>query len=330
MLGHEWAADLLREHVAQGSFRHAYLFTGPQGIGRRTLALRLAQALNCPQPLAPGVPCRTCHTCTRLERMEHPDLAVLQSEQVGGTLKVEQVRDLQHSLSLSPYEARYRVALLLRFEEAHISAANALLKTLEEPPPQVVLILTAQNAESLLPTIVSRCEVLRLRPLQAETVSQGLQERWGLSSEQSRLLAHLSGGRPGYALYLAQDKARLDQRKHWLEDHQKLLTASRVDRFAFSESHAKDKEQLRQILMVWLSLWRDVLLRASGSSAPLTNLDREDEIEALAAGLGLPVASNMVSAVQRTLDLIDRNVNARLAMDVLTLDLPRTNGSSDR
>ncbi len=324
MLGHEWAVSLLQQHVMQGSVRHAYLFTGPQGVGRRTLALRLAQALNCPQPLAPGVPCRTCQTCVRLERMQHPDLAVVQAEQVGGTLKVEQVRELQHSLSLSPYEARHRVALLLRFEEAHVSAANALLKTLEEPPPQVVLVVTAQNAESLLPTIVSRCEVLRLRPLPLEVVDQDLQTRWGLDPDQARLLAHLSGGRPGYALYLAQDKSGLEQRQHWLDDHRRLLTADRVERLAYCEGHSKDKEQLRHILLVWLSLWRDVLLHASGASAPVTNLDRDEEIKDLAAKVGMQAASGVVSALQRTLDLIDRNVNARLALDVFMLDLPQT------
>jgi len=324
MLGHAWAADLLRQHVAQGNFRHAYLFTGPQGVGRRTLALRLAQALNCPQPPAPGVPCRVCRTCTRLEAMQHPDLAVVQAEQVGGTLKVEQVRELQHSLSLAPYEARYRVALLLRFEEAHLSAANALLKTLEEPPPQVVLIVTAENAENLLPTIVSRCEVLRLRPLPAEMISQALQDRAGLSPEQAHLVAHLSGGRPGYALRLSQEGGELDLRQQWLKDHHSLLAASRVERFAFSESHSKDKEQLRQILMVWLSLWRDVLLRALGASVSPSNLALGAEIEALAAEVGIQGASSVVASLQRTLDLIDRNVNARLAMDVLLLDLPHT------
>jgi DNA polymerase-3 subunit delta' len=324
MLGHEWAVSLLCQHVAQGSFRHAYLFTGPQGVGRRTLALRLAQALNCPQPAAPGIPCRTCPTCTRLERMQHPDLAVVQADQVGGTLKVEQVRDLQHSLSLSPYEARHRVALLLRFEEAHVSAANALLKTLEEPPPQVVLVVTAQDAESLLPTIVSRCEVVRLRPLPLEVVEQGLQARWGLDQKQARLLAHLSGGRPGYALHLAQEKSSLEQRQRWLDDHRRLLGADRVERLAYCESHSKDREQLRHVLMIWLSLWRDVLLSASGASAPLTNLDRDEEIKSLAANVGTQAASGVVAALQRTLDLIDRNINARLAMDVLMLDLPRT------
>ncbi len=129
MLGHEWAVNLLREHVAQGNFRHAYLITGPQGVGRRTLALRFAQALNCPQPLSPGEPCRTCRTCTQIENMQHPDLAIVQAERAGSVLKVDQVRELLPSLSLAPYQANYRVALFLRFEEANQNAANALLKT---------------------------------------------------------------------------------------------------------------------------------------------------------------------------------------------------------
>jgi DNA polymerase-3 subunit delta' len=259
--------------------------------------------------------------------MQHPDLSVVQAEQVGGTLKVDQVRELQHSLSLSPYEAPHRVALLLRFEEAHVSAANALLKTLEEPPPKVVLVVTAQDAESLLPTIVSRCEVLRLRPLPLDVLEQSLQGRWGMEPNQARLLAHLSGGRPGYAVSLAQEKSSLEQRQRWLDDHRRLLSADRVERLAYCENHWKDREQLRHILMVWLSLWRDVLMRASGASAPLTNLDRDEEIKDLAFKVGMQAASGVVAALQRTLDLIDRNVNARLAMDVFMLDLPRTTAS---
>jgi DNA polymerase III subunit delta' len=130
LLGHGWAIQLLKEHIIKQRMRHAYLLTGPAGVGRRTLALRFAQALNCPQPAASGVPCRSCRTCRLLENSQHPDLAVVQAEQVEGTLKVDQVRELQRSLALSPYEAKYRIALLLRFEEAHPSAANALLKTL--------------------------------------------------------------------------------------------------------------------------------------------------------------------------------------------------------
>jgi DNA polymerase III subunit delta' len=322
MLGHEWAVNLLREHIAQDRLRHAYLFLGPEGIGRRTLALRLAQAVNCTNPPEPGEPCRACRTCEQIERMQHPDLAVVKAEGKGGTIKVDQVRELQHSLSLAPYDARYRVTLLLRFEQANQNAANALLKTLEEPPPQVLLFVTAESAESLPPTIVSRCEVLRLRPLPLETVQQGLQTRWGLPTEGSRLIAHLSSGRPGYALRLHQQPERLEQRQNWLEDHQRLLSSGRVARFAYAEALAKDKEALRGALQTWITFWRDLLLRTAGASAPLVNVDREDQIEKLASQISTEKARAMISRLEYTLELLDRNVNSRLALDVVMLDLP--------
>ncbi len=323
MLGHEWAVDLLRGHLANDRARHAYLFTGPRGVGRRTLALRLAQGLNCPQPASPGIPCGTCRTCQHIEQMQHPDLTVVQAERVGGKLKVDQIRELQRGLSLTPYEAKYRVALLLRFEEANPNAANALLKTLEEPPPQVVMMLTASDAESLLPTIVSRCEVIRLRPLPLDVVAAGLQTRWGLPPEESRLLAHISGGRPGYAINLHQNPETLKQRQTWLDDHQRLLGASRVERFVYAEELAKDKPALQRTLDIWLSLWRDVMLRAAGASAPLTNPDREVEIAQLAATLDLPAVKGMVDTLERAQYLLDRYINTRLTVEVLMLDLPR-------
>jgi DNA polymerase-3 subunit delta' len=331
LLGHEWAVELLSQHVARGQVRHAYLLTGPQGAGRRTLALRLAQALNCPQPAAPGQPCLKCGTCQRIQKMAYPDLSVVQADLVGGTLKVEQVRELQHSLSLAPYEGRYRVALLLRFEEAHPSAANALLKTLEEPAPQVVLVLTAESTESLLPTIVSRCEVLHLRPMSLETLATGLRTDYAVKVEQAELLAHISSGRPGVALHLHANPDELEQRQEWLDDLYHLVSASRVKRFAYIEPLARkdEKEKLANILLTWLSFWRDVLLKTSGADATLVNLDWEPEIETIARRLDLASAHRAVSAIERTLDLLDRNINTRLAGEVLMLDLPRLEGSGE-
>jgi DNA polymerase III subunit delta' len=323
LLGHEWAVDLLRQHIAQGKMRHAYLFTGPRGVGRRTLAIQMAQALNCMQPPAPGEPCGACRNCLRIEKMQHPDLAIVQAEQEGGVLKVDQVRELQHSLALQPYEAPYRVALLLRFEEAHPSAMNALLKTLEEPGPQVVLLLTAESAESLLPTIVSRCEVLRLRPLPLEQTSLGLQGTWGLAHSEADLLAHVSNGRPGFAVRLHQEPERMAQRRTWLNDQHRLLQASRVERFNYADRIWKDKEAMRSELLVWLSYWRDVIVRASGASAPVCNLDRLAEIDQLAEQVGMRTAHRSASAIQRNLERLERNVNLRLVAEVLMLDLPR-------
>jgi DNA polymerase III subunit delta' len=322
LLGHQWAVGMLREHVARHNLRHAYLITGPQGVGRRTLALRLSQAVNCLQPPTPGEPCGACRACALIWRMAHPDLAVVQAAQLGGTIKVDQIRELQRSLSLAPYEAQYRVAVLLRFEEAHISAQNAFLKTLEEPPPRVILLVTAESPERLLPTVVSRCEVIRLRPLPVDEVCQGLQERWGLPQDHALLLAHLSGGRPGYALGLHQYPEMLDARHLRLEDHLRLLASSRAQRFKYTEKLAKDKEGLLDTLQTWASLWRDVLMCAAGSAAPLVNLDRAEDITRLAGRFGLRKANEVLLAIQHTSELLEHNVNPRLATETLMLDLP--------
>lgn len=322
MLGHEWAVSLLKEHIMRERVRHAYLFTGPHRVGRRTLALRLAQALNCLQPPAPGEPCGVCRACIQIERMQYPDLAIVQAEQRGGTLKVEQIRELQRGLSLAPYEAKYRIALLLHFEEANANAANALLKTLEEPASKVILVLTAESVELLLPTIASRCELIRLRSLPVEQVRQGLQERWNVPAEQAALLAAISDGRPGYAVHLYQHPEIKEQRKLWLDELARLLGANRVERFRFAEAMARDKETTRAMLFVWLSFWRDVLLFGTGAAAPPANLDRQAEITLLAQHMEYANAQKMTAALGRAIQQLDQNVNTRLILEVMLLDLP--------
>ena len=323
LLGHDWAVNLLRAHIAHGDVRHAYLFSGPAGVGRRTLAIRLAQALNCPDPIEAGLPCRKCRTCRQIENMQHADLFVVQADKEGGILKVDQIRELQHSLSLHPYEARYKIAILLRFEEANANAMNALLKTLEEPAPQVKLLLTAESPEHLLPTIVSRCELIRLRPLPLEQVEAGLMAQVGIEMEQARLLAHISGGRPGFAIRLAADPIIMEERTEWLNELRRLLSASIVERFDFAEGLGKDKERMRSALIVWLSFWRDIVLKAAGAAAPIANLDWQEMVASIAADLGLLEAGRMVSVVERAVTLLERNVNPRLVAEVLMLDLPQ-------
>ncbi len=322
IIGHTWAVDILAEHIARRQERHAYLITGPQGVGRRTLALRFSQGLNCLNPPAPGQPCLNCSACKRIEALQHPDLSIVQAEHEGEVLRIDQVRELQHSLSLAPYEARYRVALILRFEEAHTSAANAMLKTLEEPPAQVVVILTATSAESLLSTIVSRCELIRLRPIPLDETSLGLQKIKGLPAETADRLAHISGGRPGYALRLYAQPQLLDQRRSYIEDQFQLLGSSRHERLAYAAEHVNDKDQLRIELQVWLTIWRDVLIYASGLDGSITNLDYADHLKQLAGYIGLSAAQFHVSSVERTISRIDHNVNARLALEVLVMDFP--------
>lgn len=322
ILGHDWAVEMLHQHAARGEFRHAYLFSGAPGLGRRTLALRFAQALNCSTPSAPGIPCGTCRDCKQIEGMRHPDINIIQADSEGGTLKVDQVREVQRALSLKPYQVNYRVALFLRFHEANDNAANALLKTLEEAPAHAVLILTADNPEQLLPTILSRCEIIRLRPLPVTMIEADLIER-GVETERARLLAHISGGRPGYARTLVDDVTLLEKREERLNDLQALLPAARVEKFSYADKLAKDKDAMRQAILIWLSYWRDVLLRVAQANTVLVNIDRNMEIEFLATRLDLPTVRRVVRSLETALEKMERNVNSRLLAEVLLMDWPK-------
>jgi len=322
MIGHEWAVDMLKKHVANETTRHAYLFAGPPGVGRRTLALRFAQALNCQTPVSAGIPCGTCRDCKQIEAMQHADLTIIQAEAEGGTLKVDQIRAARRALTLKPYMAKYRVSIFLQFQEANDSASNALLKTLEEAPSYAVLILTADNPEQLLPTIVSRCEVLRLRPLKIEEIQKALENR-GLENSRAKLIAHISGGRMGYANRLIENDALLEIREERLNELLTLLPASRVEKFAYADKLSRDKDSMRQAILFWLSYWRDVMLRTAQAESPLVNVDRNVEIEDLASRMDLASARLVVSGLENTLEKMDRNVNSRMLAEVLLLDLPK-------
>jgi len=335
LAGHEWAVDMLKKHVIHGTMRHAYLFAGPPGIGRRTLAVRFAQALNCRTPIEPGVPCGQCRDCRQIEAMQHPDLNIVEPTILdpkgakeliphpNGEIRIEQIRDLRRLLNLRPYQSNYRVALLLNFNQTRRdNAPNALLKTLEEAPAYAVLILTAENPEQLLSTIVSRCEVLRLRPLGVGQVQHALEEK-GYETNQAKWTAHISGGRFGTALRLIESESLMVEREERLNDLQSLISASRVEKFAYADKLSRDKDAMRQAILIWLSYWRDVMLRTARARTPLVNVDRNLEIEDLAGRMDLSSARRVVSDMENTLEKMDGNVNPRLLAEVLLLDLPK-------
>lgn len=322
LFGHEWAVQLLRGQIEAGRLRHAYLFTGPDGVGRRTLALRLAQAANCTQAPAPGEFCGECRACRGFARAQHPDLLIVERQEADREIKIAALRELSRALSRTPLEARYQVALLLDFELASVEAANALLKTLEEPGPSVILCLTASDADSLPATIVSRCEVLRLRPVPVEHLAGALAKQFSIPEDKARLLSSLSRGCPGLALRWLDQPQALEQRAEWLEAGEQLLYANRVQRFAFADAASKDRAALRDQLLVWLSFWRDLVIRIGKSSAPIANPDKQAVIESLSARISMDAAKAALQAVERSLAQLNTNVNARLALEGLLLQLP--------
>jgi len=316
-IGHEWAVELLQRAVQTGHIAHAYLFTGPANIGKTHLAKELAAALNCTGDVPP---CGACRACIKIARQAHPDLAFVGPD--GAKIKIDQMRQVQHELALSPYEGRWRVCLITDFQTATVEAANALLKTLEEPPSRVVMILTATDASLLLPTIVSRCQVLPLRAVPHQSIERALIERWSEPAELARTLARLSAGRIGWAIRAAQDPSLLAERKRRLEELLGLLRQGRAGKIQAAERLGKS-DDLSEVMRLWQTWWRDVTLVCSGCEELVVNLDHLEALRLQARHHELAAAETATRSIESALEQLEQNVNPRLVLEVLLLSWPR-------
>ncbi|HSR31172.1 MAG TPA: DNA polymerase III subunit delta' [Anaerolineae bacterium] len=319
IIGHNWAVTLLRQAMAMDRVAHAYLFSGPPQIGKTRLARTLAQALNCVQP---DPPCGKCSSCGKIEQDAHPDVRLIQGQGGRGSIKIDQVRALQREAVLSPYEGRYRVYILRQVDLATIEAANSLLKTLEEPPAHVVLVLTTADADLLPTTVVSRCQHLDLRPASHDTVKTSLCDR-GTQKSRAKLLARLSGGRVGWALHAAQDDNVLQRRQADLAQLFRLLAMDRVERLDFAQQASRDSVSLSGMIELWTIWWRDLLLLHANGDSHIINVDRIDELRWLLSESTLPQVWGILTALQATAAQLEANVNARLALEALLFKLPR-------
>ncbi len=339
IIGHAWAVKFLSRNLAADRVAHAYLLTGAHGIGKTTLARAFAQALQCTRANAP---CGECHACQQVARGKQIDVQILegvpprydftkdppppprQSDREKRTLRIPQIRELLRDLSRAPFEGKYKIVILRRFEEAEEEAANAFLKTLEEPPRYARLILTARDASLLLPTIASRCQILNLRPLAAAQVETALVKRWQVETERARLIARLSGGRLGWAVRASADATLLDARQRYLTELETLLSEGRAERITRAGELAKEKEELPDLLEAWVGWWRDVLLIQSEEGARMTNVDRAEALRSAAARCARAEVYRAIQQTRETARYLAQNVNDRLAMEVLMLEMPRT------
>lgn len=332
VVGQERAVSLLQRGLETGTLSHAYLLVGPPHVGKTTLALNLAQALNCE-----GVeqPCGECVPCQKTISGKHADVQVVRllpnEDSAEGKLRVEigidQIKDMQHSASLPPFEGRRKVFIIDGAEKLSLEAANRLLKTLEEPEERVTFILLAVSDELLPITVVSRCQKLELRPLGVGEAEAALINRWNIESQKAKLLSRLCRGCLGWALTVAGDDSLLRQREERLEKLLEVIDAGYNERFAYAAQLAtqfgQSRAQVQEVIDLWLLWWRDLLLVKAGCGDAVTNIGMESVLARRAADYDMAQLKAVIDSIQRTWKQLKQNANARLVLEILMLSIPR-------
>ncbi len=321
VVGHRWALQQLHHAIATGEVPHALLITGPESVGKHTLARQLVAAMLCRAD--PGErPCGHCLSCRKLVSGNHPDYMEVVSGDRTAHLRIEQIREVERFLSLTPNESSCKIALIGDFERATTGAANALLKTLEEPPAYAHLILLATDAEVLLPTIVSRTQQLVLRPLSTQEVESALTSTWGVEGERAGHLARLSGGRIGWAVRATADPEAATPMETAVEVLVSILYEDLPSRFARAQDLARDSAMLAETLEAWLTFWRDVLLQQTGNVEALVNLEQLELLASLGKAVDVTTTLRVLTELEEAQEAVLANANAQLLVENLLLELP--------
>lgn len=313
IVGHEKQLASLSWALEKDRLHHAYLFLGPEGVGKRTVARSLAMAVQCREEASDS--CGGCVSCVRIRSGNHPDVRVVEPAVGKKEITIHQVRELERDLNYRAFAGRRKIAVVDPASLMNLSAQNALLKTLEEPPKDSLLILLSTSAGGLLPTLVSRCLRLSFAPLPSEIVASFLVTRRGLLRQEAELLAAVSMGSLGRAVH-PEMEGLARKRKAWAEKIASLTPTDCRGWIGLAEEFASEREESVKFLE-WVEGWyRDILIYAvTGSNRGISNLDMEKNIKTQAEGYSLERTLFLFSQAGRTAASIRRNFNRRMALE---------------
>ncbi|HET9660628.1 MAG TPA: hypothetical protein VFP05_09895 [Thermomicrobiales bacterium] len=333
--GNRQSVEKLRSAVQRRAPRHAFLLSGIPSIGKRTLAARFAQALLCEQPVE-GNPCFECGGCRRVLRGSHPDIMLVSLEEQNrlagergskaASLTIETARSISAQAPLRPMNGDWRFVIVDDAELLLPDAQEALLKTIEEPPPFLVLLLIASDRQAILPTIQSRCESFDLGAVALSEIEAFLRET-GVETEIAAAAAAFSNGAPGWAIRAAADTLLIEesasvveQAASWIDstDFERVATA-----LALSDAIPKQRTETVAVVEATAGLWRDSLLVRSGNSDRIVYRAHSDLIVRLAGSCELSELLTALSSVWTCLEDVRINVRPRLALESMVLSWPK-------
>ncbi|MBS3975757.1 MAG: DNA polymerase III subunit delta' [Syntrophomonadaceae bacterium] len=314
VIGQDQAIRQLKQGLITKRISHAYLFAGPEGVGKEKTAMALAAALNCARQNE-GEACGRCRNCMRLGTGNYPDFFFLQPK--GTTIRIEQIRGIQARLSLASFEGYYRIILIGEADKMTEEAANSLLKLLEEPPQSTVFILLTTLPAAILPTILSRCVEVRFLSLLPAVIKRLLLER-GFAADIAERLANTSGGSISQAIQRGANPEADTNRLKAVKIISSLRNASMLDLISLA-GEMEQEENLEEVLdwMVWL--YRDLLVsRQGGPDRLVLNKDQLADVDKISPMVGVAEMIEEIVAIRR---MLQKNINKRLGLENMLISL---------
>jgi DNA polymerase-3 subunit delta' len=327
--GQEGLVEVFRNSVNRDRLAHAYLFLGPEGLGKTLLAKNLAKFLNCENPVKEKWSCSgheqdlvidccdRCVSCRKIEDYNHPDVHWVRPGGRSGRISIDEIRLAQKEISLKTYEGKFKVFIIQDAERMSEQAGNSLLKTLEEPPGKSLIILTCTNISGVLPTIISRCQIVKFRPLHYEKLKEILKNNYGFSPADVHFLVCASEGRIGQALSLKEQGAI--SKKNRIIDRvcQSGREVSSMDVF-----NIKDKKELTSQIRYLLNWFRDILIYKSGlPSSSIINADRIEKIKSRASLFSFRELEQIIVKIIKAHRLMEQNVNLKIVLETMLVGI---------
>ncbi|MBU4252026.1 MAG: DNA polymerase III subunit delta' [Candidatus Omnitrophica bacterium] len=310
-LGHDRPLTIIKAHLENNRFSGSYIFSGPEGIGKRMVAKIAAQELNCTGQT--DKPCGLCDSCRKIEKSEHPDLHIIEHGEA--QIKIEDIRGILRQASFRPYEGRVKVFIIDNAHALNSEAANSLLKVLEEPPKDVLIILITHKPQNIIKTVLSRCKLIKFCPLIRARLETVLIKNYALDKATAHFLAFYAEGRLGLALRL-KDTPLLKEKNKIFDSF--ILSGKPLDR----DLMGQNKEQLRVSLNILASWFRDIyLLKCGASGQEAIHLDRHSDLLKLIPRFSFKQLDEIMATLSESSLYLERNINSKLILHNLGAQL---------
>lgn len=317
IIGHEKQIEALKNSITNGSISHCYLFEGEKGLGKKNLALAFSKTLLCRE--GEEEPCNRCSSCIKFDSGNHPDFKILSPEK--GLIKKSEIEKLINSMATSPFESKRKVFIIHDCDMMRLESQNALLKTLEEPPEYINIIMVTSSSSKLLPTILSRCQIIKFYPLDISKIVELLIKDYGIDENRAKFIAGYTKGSVERSIELASSNSFFEKREEIIKIIDSILNGDKTKALTSMDFFNENKDNIEEILDIMLYWFRDLLIyKEIGNTSLLVNKDKL-QILSNESFIDLNKINDIIYKIEDTKINVKRNVNFSLSIETMLLSI---------